>query len=183
MNAAALRPARQSGFTLIAALMILIVITIIGLAMMRSVGLQERMAGNMREKGRAFEAAQSALQYAEWWLTQGSNAGGAAVSCSGALSSLQICSNALATPTTLSSWATSYTYSPPYLSVPANGAAGGSQTFYQPPQLYLQYLGLNAAGNGALYQLTALGYGGNAYSIVVLQSTFTLYSGVTNLGK
>ncbi|UTH74332.1 PilX N-terminal domain-containing pilus assembly protein [Chromobacterium sp. IIBBL 290-4] len=173
---------RQHGFTLIAALMILIVITIIGLAMMRSVGLQGRMAGNTREKGRAFESAQSALQYAEWWLTQSGNANAQAVNCSNASTSVAICSNALATPAT-TPWAAGYSYAPPYMSLPASGTSGGSQTFYQDPQLYIQYLGLNAAGNGALYQLTALGYGGNAYSVVVLQSTFTLYSGVSNLGK
>ncbi|OHX11344.1 hypothetical protein BI347_16820 [Chromobacterium sphagni] len=171
----------QSGFTLIAALMILIVITIIGLSMMRSVGLQGRMAGNMREKGRAFEAAQSALQYAEWWL-QGNAGTQTVVSCSGAINSPQICSNALAAPTTLP-WSTGYSYTPPYLTLPVNGVSGGSQTFYQAPQLYIQYLGLNATGNGAIYQLTTLGYGGNAYSVVVLQSTYTLYSGVSNLGK
>ncbi|MGC0154476.1 pilus assembly PilX family protein [Chromobacterium vaccinii] len=170
---------RPRGFTLIAALMMLIVITIIGLAMMRSVGLQGRMAGNMREKGRAFEAAQAALQYAEWWLAQGNNANAVAASCSGAQSTPQICGNALSNPSALP-WASSYAYSPPYMNIAANG---GSQTFYQAPQLYIQYLGLNAGGNGVLYQLTTLGYGGNANSVVVLQSTYTLYSGVSNLGK
>ncbi|POZ60498.1 pilus assembly PilX family protein [Chromobacterium alticapitis] len=169
-------PSPQSGFTLIAALMILIVITIIGLALMRGVGLQGRMAGNIREKGRAFEAAQAAVDYAEWWLIQPGNASSATASCSAAQTSLTLCSGALTSPTDPSTW-NGYTYALPNAGLASNAA------FYQSPQLYIQYLGLNNAGNGALYQITALGYGGNSSSIVVLQSTYTLYSGVKNLGK
>jgi type IV pilus assembly protein PilX len=36
--------------------------------------MQERIAGNMREKQRALQAAMSAQEYAEWWLTTQSNA-------------------------------------------------------------------------------------------------------------
>ncbi|WP_199153052.1 PilX N-terminal domain-containing pilus assembly protein [Chromobacterium sp. ASV23] len=169
--------ARQHGFTLIAALMILIVITIIGLAMMRSVGLQGRMAGNFREKGRAFEAAQATVDYAEWWLSQPGNGSQTPINCTSAQTTLQLCSNALTNPTNMQSWTgsgnSSYAYALPI----------GNNTFNHSPQLYIQYLGLNSTNNGALYQITALGYGGNANAIVVLQSTYTLYSGVKNLGK
>ncbi|WP_043618797.1 PilX N-terminal domain-containing pilus assembly protein [Chromobacterium violaceum] len=174
------RCCRPRGFTLIAALMMLIVITIIGIALMRSSGLLGKLAGNTREKGRAFEAAEATLQYAEWWLNQGGNAGGAA-NCSGRQSTLQVCNNALSNPTATTSWGNAgYTYTPPFMTA---SASGGGQTYYQSPQLYIQYLGLNAAGSGAIYQLTAIGYGGNAASVAVLQSTYTLYSGTTNLGK
>ncbi|WP_046157812.1 pilus assembly PilX family protein [Chromobacterium vaccinii] len=175
------RASGPRGFTMVAALMMLIVITIIGIALMRSSGLLGKLAGNTREKGRAFEAAEATLQYAEWWLNQGGNAG-AAVNCSSTqtLSALQICSNAIANPTTNVPWTTGYTYTPPLMTASANG---GGQTYYQAPQLYIQFLGLNAAGTGAVYQLTAIGYGGNAASVAVLQSTYTLYSGTTNLGK
>ena len=37
--------------------------------MFRSFGMQEKIAGNMREKQRALQAAVSAEQYAEWWLS------------------------------------------------------------------------------------------------------------------
>ncbi|MEN2425507.1 pilus assembly PilX family protein [Chromobacterium vaccinii] len=175
---------RRRGFTMVAALMMLIVITIIGIALMRSSGLLGKLAGNTREKGRAFEAAEATLQYAEWWLNQGGNAG-AAANCSGAQNTLQVCSNALVVPpasvTATTSWNNAgYTYTPPFMTASANG---GGQTYYQAPQLYIQFLGLNAAGTGAIYQLTAIGYGGNAASVAVLQSTYTLYSGTTNLGK
>ncbi|QEL55857.1 pilus assembly PilX family protein [Chromobacterium paludis] len=168
---------QQGGFTLIAALMILIVITIIGLAMMRGVGLQGRMAGNIREKGRAFEAAQAALDFSEWWLIQGTNGSSTQAACTRAQSAMTLCSNALATPTDTTAWGSSYTLSNTDLPLLQNLG------FAQPPQTYIQYMGLNSAANGALYQITTLGYGGNTNSIVVLQSTYTLYSGVKNLGK
>ncbi|PRP70160.1 hypothetical protein BUE93_13045 [Chromobacterium amazonense] len=169
--------ARQNGFTLIAALMILIVITIIGLAMMRGVGLQGRMAGNFREKGRAFEAAQASIDYAEWWLLQNNNSDPSqATNCSAAQTSLALCSNAIAatnTPWTNAGYSYALTANAPSISA----------AFAQPPQIYIQYLGLNSVGNGVLYQINTLGYGGNTSSLVVLQSTYTLYSGVKNLGK
>ena len=42
--------------------------TLLGLALFRSSGLMERVSANTRDKQRAFETAQAALQYGEWWL-------------------------------------------------------------------------------------------------------------------
>lgn len=66
---------QDRGFVLIASLLILVVLTIIAVAMFRNFGLQEKMAGNLREKTRAFELAQSALKQAETWLKQNSSTG------------------------------------------------------------------------------------------------------------
>ena len=54
---------------LISSLLLLIVVTIIALSMFRSFGIQEKIAGNTREKQRALPAAVSAQQFAEWWLS------------------------------------------------------------------------------------------------------------------
>ena len=62
----------QKGFVLIAALIFLLVLSIFSIAMFRGFGLQDKVAGNIREKERAFHAAESNLEYAEWWLIQGS---------------------------------------------------------------------------------------------------------------
>ena len=67
------RRARQSGMVLITALLLLIVVTILADGMFRSFGLDEKIAGNMREKHRALNAAETAEQYAEWWLANGGN--------------------------------------------------------------------------------------------------------------
>lgn len=56
---------RNHGSVLILSLMILVVLTIIGVSSMSSSGLQGRMAGNFRDREIAFQAAESALAYAE----------------------------------------------------------------------------------------------------------------------
>lgn len=57
--------ARQRGAVLFISLIVLIVMTIAGLAAMQGVGLDERMAGNLRDRTLAFEAAEAALREAE----------------------------------------------------------------------------------------------------------------------
>lgn len=54
----------QSGTVLIVTLILVIVMTIIGVSVMGSTRLNERIVGNAQEKQRAFEAADSATRYA-----------------------------------------------------------------------------------------------------------------------
>jgi type IV pilus assembly protein PilX len=58
-------PAHQSGVVLIISLIMLLLLTLIGTAGMRTTSLEEKMAGNMRDKNLAFQAAESALNAAE----------------------------------------------------------------------------------------------------------------------
>lgn len=58
-------PASQRGATLLVGLIMVLLITIIGLAAIRGSGLQEQMAGNMRDLHVAFEAAEAALNEGE----------------------------------------------------------------------------------------------------------------------
>jgi len=62
-----LRP--QRGTALITSLLLLLIVTVLSVAMFRKVVGEERMAGNVREHQRALAAAQTALQYAENWLS------------------------------------------------------------------------------------------------------------------
>ncbi|MEO8308868.1 MAG: PilX N-terminal domain-containing pilus assembly protein [Pseudomonadota bacterium] len=55
----------QRGASLVIALMFLVVLTILGLVAVRSSTVQERMAGNDRDRAVAFEAAEAALRDAE----------------------------------------------------------------------------------------------------------------------
>ena len=66
--------ADQRGMVLISSLLLLLVVTIMALSMFRSFSVQEKIAGNVREKQRAVQAAVSTEQYAEWWLGSQSNA-------------------------------------------------------------------------------------------------------------
>jgi type IV pilus assembly protein PilX len=56
---------RQLGAVLIVGLVMMLLLTVIGLAAIRGTDLQERMAGNMRDRNLAFQAAEGALRSGE----------------------------------------------------------------------------------------------------------------------
>ena len=56
---------RERGAVLILGLIMLLLMTVVGLAAVRGTGLQETMAGNMRERHMAFQAAEAGLREAE----------------------------------------------------------------------------------------------------------------------
>jgi len=58
----------QQGAVLIISMIMLLLLTILGIASMRNTGLEERMAGNARDNHLAFEAAEAALIDAERFL-------------------------------------------------------------------------------------------------------------------
>jgi type IV pilus assembly protein PilX len=55
----------QRGATLLVGLVMLLLMTVIGLAAMRGSGMQELMAGNMRDRNQAFQAAEAGLRAGE----------------------------------------------------------------------------------------------------------------------
>lgn len=57
--------ARQKGFTLVMGLIFLVLLTLLGLTVMRMAGLEERMSGNTRDRILAFNAAEAALRDCE----------------------------------------------------------------------------------------------------------------------
>lgn len=178
--------AQERGFVLIVALLFLLVLTLLAVALFRSGGLQERIAGNTREKQRALEAAQSALQYGEWWLGQANRGTGAncnTITNANVLAQMQVCSNALANPTSLP-WAARADYLPPNMTVASGGglSASGDINYQAEPGLYISYIGLSADGTAQLYQVTAFGYGGSASTAAVVQSTYQMKTGVKDLG-
>lgn len=181
------RHSRQGGYILIAAMVMLVVLTLLGISMYRSFISQESMAANSKEKARAFQVAQSTLQYGEYLLatTQSSLVQGGTCATTTQLTVATICQNAVnivpatsALPMTLGNGLVYSTMSKP-LTV---STAGGQGTYYANPQLFIQYLGISPDGAGQLYQVTALGYGGNSSAVTVVQSTFETSSGIKNLG-
>jgi type IV pilus assembly protein PilX len=60
---------RQGGVALIVALVLLLVITVLGLASMRGTALQERMSANMFDRSIAFQRSEAALRAAEAAIT------------------------------------------------------------------------------------------------------------------
>lgn len=171
----------ERGIALVTSLLMLIVMTLLAVSMFRSIGLDESIAGNTREKQRSLQAAQSALDYGEWWLSQGN--GGTGNTCStvytATVANTKVCTNALTTPTTLP-WSARGDYLPPTMTVAAGGglvSSGGNVgdiNYYAKPSLYIQYLGLDPTGHSQLYQVTGAGYGGSANGASVVQSTYAV---------
>lgn len=63
---AAIRIRNQArGFSLVVVLILLIVMSVLGIAVLRSSAMQERMSGNLRDRSLAFQAAETALRFAQ----------------------------------------------------------------------------------------------------------------------
>jgi type IV pilus assembly protein PilX len=163
---------------LISALLLLVVMTILGVAMFRSFGTLERIAGNTREKQRALHAATSAQTFAEWWLTSSGGANATSgTNCAGfvaAPANAQVCSNLLANVSQVP-WAAGVTYAPPGLLV---GAAGVANNYISAPAFYISFLNQsydNQTGTQtSSYQIDAMGYAGNTSSVAVAESTYNV---------
>ncbi len=209
------RPARpagraQRGIVLITSILLLVVITLMALGMFKSFGLQERIAGNMREKHRALQAAITAEEYAEWYLVQPGNALNVVTTCTAGVTAAvtatpsgQVCKNAINTstkavpvytPPTTAQWtALGTAYCPPFgagtisfMTAPAGctSAAGVSSnaSYYAPPQFYIQYLGASAGGLGSIFQIDAIAYGGTSNAVAEVRSTYLVSTGAQDLG-
>ncbi|WP_428819017.1 pilus assembly PilX family protein [Microbulbifer sp. MCCC 1A16149] len=59
----------QRGMTLIVGLIMVLLMTVVGMAAIRGSGMQELMAGNMRDRNLAFQSAEAALREGEEVLT------------------------------------------------------------------------------------------------------------------
>lgn len=190
-------PHGQRGMALITALLLLLVLTIMALSMFRSYGTQERIAGNTRDKQRALNAAVSAQQSAEAWLLSG--AAPATGACNpGFVSSLtgEVCSNPIVNVSSLP-WAggvtdTQFTSNPingisntiiaasPTAHATADAYSGATLTqtasYYAAPVFYVTDLGANKDPNapGEVYQIDALGYGGTANTVAIVESTYLI---------
>lgn len=182
-----IRTSRQDGYILIAAMVMLLILTFLGISMYRSFTSQENMAANSKEKARAFQVAQSTLQYGEYLLktTQASLVQGGTCATTTALSVATICQNAVnivpATSSLPMTLGNGMSYKTMNQALPVSNK-GGAGTYFDYPQVYIQYLGISPDGSGQLYQVTALAYGGNSNAVAVVQSTYETSSGIKNLG-
>ncbi len=192
---------RERGLVLISSLLLLLIITILAISMFRSFDVQERIAGNIREKQRATTAAEEAEQYAEYWLT--TSAATTVVTCTSLLNANlnqgQICSSTLqqqnvnpANPSwkldggwEINGAPVGVLYTPYAMINPTNlinSTNPSSGTYFQAPSFYVAYLGICADNVGSCYQIDAVGYGGTSATISVVESTYELSTGVTNRG-
>ncbi len=190
----------QSGMVLISAILLLLIITILAVSMFRSFGIQERIAGNVREKQRALHAAEAAQQYAEWWLSNVANITITAT-CSSVINAntnqagIEICSNTFPTaldnqspaviPWTISSNPVGVDYTPPGMVVTGNSAPTPG-SYWAPPMFYISALNTCAtaviSSNPCYFQIDAVGYGGTnptgngSAAVAVIESTYEVQS-------
>jgi type IV pilus assembly protein PilX len=178
-----LSKAAQKGMVLVTSLLLLIVVTLLAIGMFRSFGLDERIAGNVREKHRALNAAETAEQYAEYWLANGNSSLG--ITCAAGFVSItpgQVCSNLLANPTQIP-WTTGVNYVPTVTNpMTVTGNNGGQGTYYQNPAFYIAYLGVSPNGLGNIFQIDAVGYGGSMDTAAVVETTYIVQSSTKDLG-
>jgi type IV pilus assembly protein PilX len=173
---------------LVTALLLLAILTILAVGMFRGISAQERIAGNLREKQRALHAAESAQQYAEWWLSTGNNAATVPAVCDTVLNAnlgqMQICSNKLtsvsAPPLQIGGADQGMTYNPGNALTISTSSA--RETYYQVPRLYISDAGQSADATGEVYRIDAVGYGGNPSAVAVVESTFVVRQGVVDRG-
>lgn len=172
----------SSGFTLVASLLILLVLTLLGVSSMSTVSMQERMAKNLKEKERASEASEMATRGAERFLTQ--------------LFDIPVPSNTTPTnvwnldgPTggvagfsTDSNWANSIDFTSPPFDTGNLIGTGSANLYAARPQSYTEEVLFQpysldpedlAQGNGLFfYRVTGRGVGGDVTAVSVIQSMF-----------
>jgi type IV pilus assembly protein PilX len=148
--------------------------------------LDEKVAGNTREKQRALQVAVSAEQYAEWWLVNGTSV--PLTNCTGTVQASvgQVCTNVLSTqvsnvavvPWTIGNQTVQVTYTPPNVTV-----GSGAGNYYASPAYYISYLGVGTGANGIqgnVYQIDAVGYGGSPSTAAVVESSFIVQTSTTS---
>lgn len=166
-------PSKQKGIALVVGLMMLIILAIIGISAMSMTTLDEAMAGNMRDRELAFQAAETALRHAEDQLAVlpfACGHGDVAPPAAGHIdvtaadsSTLRIWdrdSADIPDPWDDGSWANSTVYS---------GNLGGVA---EQPRYIVEQLSYDASDNSAIYRVTARGVGSSPVSRSVVQSHF-----------
>jgi type IV pilus assembly protein PilX len=178
------RRSRQRGMVLITSLLLLLVATILALSMFRSFGTQERIAGNLREKERALHAAESAQQFAEYWLV-GPNATSPVVCNSAVPASVgQVCVGPALDYTSIPiPWTIGVNYTPPNMNVTLTAGSGTNSngTYFNNPMFSITDLGSSALGE--VYQIDGLGYGATADAVAVVESTYVIIPAATSPDK
>jgi type IV pilus assembly protein PilX len=187
----------QRGMALVSAMLLLIVMTILAIAMFRTFGTQEKIAGNTREKQRAIHSADSAEAFAEWYLSSqgGINAttGSACTTLTAATTTgSQVCSSMLNTvvpggdvsvvPWTNAGAEVGFTYTPTGM-----GTAGAQDVWYQPPRFYISYVsGFYNSQTGvqsSSYLIDAAGWGGTPTSVSVVETSYIVNKMYTTQGQ
>ncbi|MBU2807683.1 hypothetical protein HF285_05235 [Acidithiobacillus ferrooxidans F221] len=201
----------ESGYILVVSLVVMLLMAIIALSLLGSNTIQELIAGNLSDKTRAQQAANSALINAEQWLTAYS--GSPTMSYAGANNTyggaghLGIAGQGCATSPTAGTTSTLPvicnaaspvlgTFNPNNLALPLRDAAAIG-VIYRPPNMTISTSGgfntyyqapryyiqyINQVqNNGVLYKITAAGYGGSRNAVAIVQTYYWVHGSAQNL--
>jgi len=168
---------RQTGAALIVSLLLLLVLTVLGVIMMQTSRMQERMSGNTRDLNMAVQGAEAGLRYGEAVLSAASDA-----PIIQYVTPCSVCSNnllpvALYDPAQFD-WTTATARTYGSLAVAAS-LSGSTQQLAQNPRFTTEHVGFrpdyldpNPPGL-EYYQVTSRSTGVSGSANVVLQSTFS----------
>lgn len=173
-----LPPYTQNGSALIIGLIFLVTLTLLGVTAMQSTTLEEKMAGNQRDRSVAFQAAETALRDGESFLKD--NVPAFAADCSGGL---------CATTSTAIPNVTTYTWDDSkYFAYGVNPSPSASMIplpqipdVSQQPRYYIVDLGPNTipmsgcpgpGGAAQGFRIVARGWGQNFNTQVTLETIF-----------
>ena len=168
-----MRQSKQQGVILIISLVMLLLLTLIAMSGMQTTTLEEKIAGNKRNRNLAFQAAESALREAEQWI-QGSNTAFNPLKLSNGPFQGADCSNGLCPTTSPAIWAVAdFNWS-----VKGRSYTGVLQTISQQPRYVIELLEqkVNVDSNkmSALFRITAMAWGSDPNVVVQLQSLYNL---------
>lgn len=154
---------RQKGVVLVVALMFILVMSIVGVTAMQSTIMQERMAGNARDRNLAFQAAEAALRAGEDALRQ-KNPNTAVKNLQDALDDLDL---------DLAQW-NGEQQSDSAVSVDGldDQLAHDPVYYLDPPHQVRKGITLGKPDWRFIYTVTARGEGGTETAVVILQSVF-----------
>ena len=166
-------PLRQGGAALLIVLIILVLVTLMGLTTMKASVLQEKMSGGNADKTLAFQAAELALRDAERYID---------ASLTSASGFVDGCSRGLCLPVKDGSFVLeNFDWAGKALRYGAETGSAALGGVAHQPQYFIELLPdmapplgdtVRAATTGTPYRITAIGYGRQSATRVILQSTF-----------
>ncbi len=178
---------KNKGFVLIVSLIFLVIMMMLGIFMFNGFTQDQRMAGNFREKSRALDAAQTALNSAELYLGSntylGPNNWAAGVACVANGNNTPsttpiICNAPLSNPSTVP-WTSFTSYTPAGMSIDSSGP----NKYSDKADIYTYFMGATSTNPpAALYQVTATAKGGNDSATAVVQSVYKITATSIDIG-
>ena len=155
----------ERGVVLVIALIMLVMITMIGVSTMQTTTQEERMAGNTRDRSKAFLAAEAAVQF----CLAKAKAGTAALAAAGITS---LTPSTTATPQwddagTTNGWTNSNSIEVDIGTTGTSLSTQGTEVTKNKPRCMVEDLTNNS------YRVTGRATGGSADTVVMLQATYT----------